>query len=116
MAILFHGISLLDGEWQEIRASPVLRWRKMPRLLLNLYRKPNKTIAEWQELLSESYKDGITVSGTKTPVSTNSKQTEPANSLPDYWKQKSEDFKYWKESYKYDYDTTIRSFRSAGTA
>lgn len=76
----------------------------------------DKTIAEWQELLSESYKDGITVSGTKTPVSTNSKQTEPANSLPDYWKQKSEDFKYWKESYKYDYDTTIRSFRSAGTA
>lgn len=64
----------------------------------------DKTIAEWQELLSESYKDGITVSGTKTPVSTNSKQTEPANSLPDYWKQKSEDFKYWKESYKYDYD------------
>ena len=54
--------------------------------------------------MSESYKDGITVSGTKTPVSTNSKQTEPANSLPDYWKQKSEDFKYWKESYKYDYD------------
>lgn len=64
----------------------------------------DKTIAEWQELLSESYKDGITVSGTKTPVSTNSKQTEPANSLPDYWKKKSEDFKYWKESYKYDYD------------
>lgn len=64
----------------------------------------DKTIAEWQELLSESYKDGITVSGTKTPVSTSSKQTEPANSLPDYWKQKSEDFKYWKESYKYDYD------------
>ncbi len=64
----------------------------------------DKTISEWQELLSESYKDGITVSGTKTPVSTSSKQTEPANSLPDYWKQKSEDFKYWKESYKYDYD------------
>ena len=35
---------------------------------------------------------------------TSSKQTGPANSLPDYWKQKSEDFKYWKESYKYDYD------------
>lgn len=64
----------------------------------------DKTIAEWQELLSESYKDGITASGTKTPASTSSKQTEPANSLPDYWKQKSEDFKYWKESYKYDYD------------
>lgn len=64
----------------------------------------DKTIAEWQELLSESYKDGITASGTKTPASTSSKQTGPANSLPDYWKQKSEDFKYWKESYKYDYD------------
>ena len=63
----------------------------------------DKTIAEWQSLASESYKDGITASGTKTPAST-SKQTEPANSLPDYWKQKSEDFKYWKESYKYDYD------------
>lgn len=33
-----------------------------------------------------------------------SKQSGPANYLPDYWKQKSEDFKYWKESYKYDYD------------
>ena len=64
----------------------------------------DKTIAEWQSLASESYKDGITASGTKTPVFTSSKQTEPANSLPDYWKQKSEDFKYWKESYKYDYD------------
>lgn len=64
----------------------------------------DKTIAEWQALASESYKDGITASGTKTPASTSSKQTEPANSLPDYWKQKSEDFKYWKESYKYDYD------------
>lgn len=64
----------------------------------------DKTIAEWQELLSESYKDGITASGTKNPASTSSKQTGPANSLPDYWKQKSEDFKYWKESYKYDYD------------
>lgn len=64
----------------------------------------DKTIAEWQSLASESYKDGITASGTKTPASTISKQTEPANSLPDYWKQKSEDFKYWKESYKYDYD------------
>lgn len=64
----------------------------------------DKTIAEWQELLSESYKDGITASGTKTPASTSSKQTGPANSLPDYWKQKGEDFKYWKESYKYDYD------------
>lgn len=64
----------------------------------------DKTISEWQSLGSESYKDGITASGTKTPASTSSKQTEPANSLPDYWKQKSEDFKYWKESYKYDYD------------
>lgn len=64
----------------------------------------DKTISEWQSLASESYKDGITASGTKTPASTSSKQTEPANSLPDYWKQKSEDFKYWKESYKYDYD------------
>lgn len=64
----------------------------------------DKTIAEWQSLASESYKDGITASGTKTPASTSSKQTEPANSLPDYWKQKSEDFKYWKESYKYDYN------------
>lgn len=64
----------------------------------------DKTISEWQSLASESYKDGITASGTKTPASTISKQTEPANSLPDYWKQKSEDFKYWKESYKYDYD------------
>lgn len=64
----------------------------------------DKTIAEWQSLASESYKDGITASGTKTPASSSSKQTGPANSLPDYWKQKSEDFKYWKESYKYDYD------------
>lgn len=64
----------------------------------------DKTIAEWQSLASESYKDGITASGTKKPASTSRKQTEPANSLPDYWKQKSEDFKYWKESYKYDYD------------
>ena len=64
----------------------------------------DKTISEWQSLASESYKDGITASGTKTPASTSSKQTEPANSLPDYWKQKSEDFKYWKESYKFDYD------------
>lgn len=64
----------------------------------------DKTIAEWQELLSESYKDGITVSGTKTPAATSDKQAQPDNSLPDYWKQKSEDFKYWKESYKYDYD------------
>lgn len=64
----------------------------------------DKTISEWKSLASESYKDGITASGTKTPASTSSKQTEPANSLPDYWKQKSEDFKYWKESYKYDYD------------
>lgn len=64
----------------------------------------DKTISEWQSLASESYKDGITASGTKNPASTSSKQTEPANSLPDYWKQKSEDFKYWKESYKYDYD------------
>lgn len=64
----------------------------------------DKTIAEWQSLASESYKDGITASGSQTPASTSSKQTEPANSLPDYWKQKSEDFKYWKESYKYDYD------------
>lgn len=64
----------------------------------------DKTISEWQSLASESYKDGITASGTKTPASTSSKQTEPANSLPDYWKKKSEDFKYWKESYKYDYD------------
>lgn len=81
----------------------------------------DKTISEWQSLASESYKDGITASGTKTPASTSSKQTEPANSLPDYWKQKSEDFKYWKESYKYDYDmgrisaeeyyTTIASLR-----
>lgn len=64
----------------------------------------DKTIAEWQGLLSESYKDGITVSGTKTPAATSDKQAQPDNSLPDYWKQKSEDFKYWKESYKYDYD------------
>ncbi len=35
---------------------------------------------------------------------TSSKQSGPTNSLPDYWKKKSEDFKYWKESYKYDYD------------
>lgn len=64
----------------------------------------DKTIAEWQSLASESYKDGITASGTKTPAATSDKQAQPDNSLPDYWKQKSEDFKYWKESYKYDYD------------
>lgn len=64
----------------------------------------DKTIAEWQSLASESYKDGITASGTKTPAATSGKQAQPDNSLPDYWKQKSEDFKYWKESYKYDYD------------
>lgn len=64
----------------------------------------DKTIAEWQSLASESYKDGITASGTKTPAATSGKQAQPDNSLPDYWKKKSEDFKYWKESYKYDYD------------
>jgi phage-related minor tail protein len=64
----------------------------------------DKTISEWQSLASESYKDGITASGTKTPAATSDKQAQPDNSLPDYWKQKSEDFKYWKESYKYDYD------------
>ena len=64
----------------------------------------DKTIAEWQELLSESYKDGITASGSQTPAATSGKQDQPDNSLPDYWKKKSEDFKYWKESYKYDYD------------
>lgn len=64
----------------------------------------DKTIAEWQSLASESYKDGITDSGSQTPAATSGKQAQPDNSLPDYWKQKSEDFKYWKESYKYDYD------------
>lgn len=64
----------------------------------------DKTIAEWQSLASESYKDGITASGSQTPAATSDKQAQPDNSLPDYWKQKSEDFKYWKESYKYDYD------------
>lgn len=64
----------------------------------------DKTIAEWQSLASESYKDGITASGSQTPAATSGKQAQPDNSLPDYWKQKSEDFKYWKESYKYDYD------------
>ena len=24
--------------------------------------------------------------------------------MPDYWKKKSEDFKYWKDSYKFDFD------------
>ena len=64
----------------------------------------DKTISEWQSLASESYKDGITASGSQTPAATSGKQAQPDNSLPDYWKQKSEDFKYWKESYKYDYD------------
>ena len=64
----------------------------------------DKTIAEWQSLASESYKDGITASGSQTPAATSGKQAQPDNSLPDYWKKKSEDFKYWKESYKYDYD------------
>lgn len=64
----------------------------------------DKTIAEWQSLASESYKDGITASGSQTPAATSGKQAQPDNSLTDYWKKKSEDFKYWKESYKYDYD------------
>lgn len=64
----------------------------------------DKTISEWQSLASESYKDGITASGSQTPAATSGKQAQPDNSLPDYWKKKSEDFKYWKESYKYDYD------------
>ena len=64
----------------------------------------DKTIAEWQSLASESYKNGITASGSQTPAATSGKQAQPDNSLPDYWKKKSEDFKYWKESYKYDYD------------
>ena len=64
----------------------------------------DKTIAEWQSLASESYKDGITASGSQTPAATSGQQAQPDNSLPDYWKKKSEDFKYWKESYKYDYD------------
>ena len=69
----------------------------------------DKTIAEWQSLASESYKDGITASGTKPPAATSGKQAQPDNSLPDYWKQKSEDFKYWKDSFKYDYDMGIIS-------
>lgn len=64
----------------------------------------DKTISEWQSLASESYKGGITASGSQTPAATSGKQAQPDNSLPDYWKKKSEDFKYWKESYKYDYD------------
>lgn len=82
----------------------VLQFKDDIDAALKAIEEADKTIAEWQSLASESYKDGITASGTKTPASSSSKQTGPANSLPDYWKQKSEDFKYWKESYKYDYD------------
>lgn len=64
----------------------------------------DKTIADWQALASDSYKQGITSSGTKSAVTVSSKQSGPANYLPDYWKQKGEDFKYWRDSYKYDYD------------
>lgn len=64
----------------------------------------DKTIADWQALASDSYKQGITSSGTKSAVTVSSKQSRPANYLPDYWKQKGEDFKYWRDSYKYDYD------------
>ena len=64
----------------------------------------DKTIADWQTLASDSYKQGITSSGTKSAVTVSSKQSRPANYLPDYWKQKGEDFKYWRDSYKYDYD------------
>ena len=64
----------------------------------------DKTIADWQALASDSYKQGITSSGTKSAVTASSKRSGPANYLPDYWTQKGEDFKYWRDSYKYDYD------------
>lgn len=69
----------------------------------------DKTIAEWQSLASESYKDGITSSGTKPAVTASSKQSGPANYLPDYRDGKSEDFKYWRDSFKFDYDMGLIS-------
>ncbi len=39
-------------------------------------------------------------SSSKPPTTDNS----AANYLPDYWKGKSDDFKYWKSAYKFDYD------------
>lgn len=45
--------------------------------------------------------------GTDDESTKKSGDNKSVTSLPDYWKKKSEDFKYWKDSFKYDYDMGI---------
>lgn len=93
-----------NGDIWEMSLWDQKKWGDDVKAAQKAIEEADKTIAEWQSLASESYKDGITASGSQTPAATSGKQAQPDNSLPDYWKKKSEDFKYWKESYKYDYD------------
>ena len=77
-------------------------------ILLSRKKQLEDAIAEANSIIDEYINYNASYMNSKADNnksgSSSSKQSGPANYLPDYWKQKSEDFKYWRDSYKYDYD------------
>lgn len=63
-----------------------------------------KVVDEYDSLSSSFFSSGSSLSDSTSSNKVSSSGSSPANYLPDYWKKKSEDFKYWKDSYKFDYD------------
>lgn len=63
-----------------------------------------KVVDEYDSLSSSFFSSGSSLSDSASSNKVSSSGSSPANYLPDYWKKKSEDFKYWKDSYKFDFD------------
>lgn len=63
-----------------------------------------KVVDEYDSLSSSFFSSSSSLSDSASSNKVSSSGSSPANYLPDYWKKKSEDFKYWKDSYKFDFD------------
>lgn len=63
-----------------------------------------KVVDEYDSLPSSFFSSDSSLSDFASSNKVSSSGSSPANYLPDYWKKKSEDFKYWKDSYKFDSD------------
>lgn len=63
-----------------------------------------KVVDEYDSLSSSFFSSDSSLSDSASSNKVSSSGSSPANYLPDYWKKKSEDFKYWKDSYKFDFD------------
>ncbi len=86
-----------DEQTADVRA-----WEKA----LKDIKDAQSTIDTYNKLLKESFVDGYSSEGSSGSASKSitSPGNSAANYLPDYWKDKSEDFKYWKNAYNFDYD------------